>query len=46
MGTPQDPAARRRKRRRRAIKNLQWEQKRARENADAAKPKEPPKTAT
>ena len=45
MGTPQDPRARRRERIRRAKKNLEWEQKRARENAEAAKPKAA-KTAT
>jgi len=31
---------------RRAKKNLEWEQKRAVENAEAAKPKAPAKTAT
>lgn len=46
MGTPQDPAQRRRDRKRRAKKNLEWEEKRASENAEAAKPKAPPKTAT
>jgi hypothetical protein len=46
MGSPQDPRARRRQRIRRAKKNLDWEQKRAQENADAAKPKAPAKTAT
>jgi hypothetical protein len=46
MGTPQDPRARRRQRIRRAKKNLEWEQKRAIENAEAAKPKTPAKTAT
>jgi hypothetical protein len=46
MGTPQDPRTRRKQRARRAKKNLEWEQKRAQENAEAAKPKEPPKTAT
>jgi len=46
MGTPQDPRTRRRQRLRRAKKNLEWEQKRARENAEAAKPKAPAKTAT
>jgi hypothetical protein len=46
MGTPQDPSARRRQRVRRAKKNQEWELKRAKENADAARPKEPPKTAT
>lgn len=46
MGTPQDPSARRKQRRRRAKKNTEWELKRAQENAEAAKPKEPPKTAT
>jgi hypothetical protein len=45
MGTPQDPRARRRKRERRAKKNLQWEANRARENAEAAKPKTPAKKA-
>ena len=46
MGTPQDPRTRRRTRIRRAKKNLEWEQKRALENAEAAKPKAPAKTAT
>jgi hypothetical protein len=46
MGTPQDPRARRRERKRRAKKNLEWEAKRARENAEAAQPKTPAKTAT
>ncbi|HEY2407514.1 MAG TPA: hypothetical protein VGI10_15995 [Polyangiaceae bacterium] len=46
MGTPQDPRTRRRKRERRAKKNAEWELKRARENAEAAKPKASPKTAT
>jgi hypothetical protein len=46
MGSPQDPRARRRQRNRRAKKNLDWEQKRAQENAEAAKPKAPAKTAT
>jgi len=46
MGTPQDPRTRRRQRLRRAKKNLEWEQKRARENDEAAKPKAPAKTAT
>jgi hypothetical protein len=46
MGTPQDPRARRKKRARRAQKNLEWELKRAAEHAEAAKPKTPAKTAT
>jgi hypothetical protein len=46
MGSPQDPRARRRQRQRRAKKNLDWELRRDRENAEAAKPKAPPKTAT
>ena len=46
MGTPQDPRARRRTRIRRAKKNAEWEVKRARENAEAKKPKAPAKTAT
>lgn len=46
MGSPQDPRARRRQRQRRAKKNLEWELKRAQENAEAAKPKAPAKTAT
>lgn len=46
MGTPQDPRARHRQKARRAKKNLQWELKRAAENAEAKKPKAPPKTAT
>jgi len=46
MGTPQDPRTRRKKRQRRAKKNLQWELKRAAEHAEAAKPKAPAKTAT
>jgi hypothetical protein len=46
MATPQDPRTRRRQRVRRAKRNLEWERKRADENAEAAKPKTPPKTAT
>ncbi len=46
MGTPQDPAARRRQRLRRAKKNQDWENKRAKENAEAAKPRESAKKAT
>jgi hypothetical protein len=46
MGTPQDPRTRRRKRSRRAKKNLLWEARRARENAEAAKPKAPAKKTT
>ncbi len=46
MGTPQDPRARRKQRNRRAKKNLEWELKRAEENAKAAQPKAPAKTAT
>jgi hypothetical protein len=46
MGTPQDPRTRRKQRKRRARRNLEWELRRARENDDAAKPKTPPKTAT
>jgi len=46
MGTPQDPRARRKKRARRRKKNLNWEMKRAAENAEAAKPKAPPKKTT
>jgi hypothetical protein len=46
MGTPQDPRTRRRQRLRRAKKNLEWEAARARENAEAAKPKTPAKKAT
>ncbi len=46
MGTPQDPRTRRRQRLRRARKNLEWEMKRAQENAEAKKPKAPAKTAT
>jgi len=46
MGTPQDPRARRKKRARRAKKNLEWELKRAAEQAEDAKPKTPAKTAT
>ena len=46
MGTPQDPRTRRKKRKRRAKKNLEWELKRAAENAEAGKPKAPPKRAT
>ncbi len=41
MGTPQDSSARRRERRRRARKNSQWDYNRARENAEAQKPKAP-----
>jgi hypothetical protein len=46
MGTPQDPRTRRKQRKRRAKRNLEWELARERENAEAAKPKAPPKTAT
>lgn len=46
MGTPQDPRARRREKKRRAKKNLEWALKRAAENAEDAKPKTPAKTAT
>ena len=46
MGSPQDPRTARRKRERRAKKNAEWELNRARENAEAAKPKAPAKTAT
>lgn len=46
MGSPQDPRTRRHKRQRRAKKNAEWELRRAAENAEAAKPKAPPKTAT
>ncbi|MFO0571808.1 MAG: hypothetical protein U0263_39660 [Polyangiaceae bacterium] len=46
MGTPQDPRARRRQKQRRAKKNVEWALKRAAENAEAAKPKAPPKKAT
>ncbi|MEB2311645.1 MAG: hypothetical protein OZ921_08455 [Sorangiineae bacterium] len=46
MGTPQDPRTRRRQRKRRAKKNLEWELRRAEEHAQAAQPKAPPKTAT
>jgi len=46
MGTPQDPPAKRKQRQRRARKNAAWEAKRAAENAEAAKPKAPPKTTT
>lgn len=44
MGTPQDPRTSRRKRLRRAKKNLEWEANREKENAEAAKPKASPKT--
>jgi hypothetical protein len=43
---PQDPRARRREKQRRAKKNALWEQDRASENAEAAKPKAPAKKAT
>lgn len=43
---PQDPRARKREKRRRAKKNALWELERASENAEAAKPKAPPKKAT
>jgi hypothetical protein len=46
MGSPQDPRTARRKRERRAKKNAEWELKRASENAEAAAPKAPAKTAT
>jgi hypothetical protein len=37
MGSPQDPRTARRKRERAAKKNALWDQKRAQENAEAAK---------
>ncbi len=43
---PQDPRARKHEKRRRTRKNARWEQKRAAENAAAAKPKESAKKAT
>jgi hypothetical protein len=43
---PHDPRARRREKQRRAKKNAQWEDRRAVENAEAAKPKAPAKKAT
>jgi hypothetical protein len=46
MGTPQDSAARRKQRLRRAKKNAQWDYNRAKENAEAQKPKAPAKTTT
>ena len=46
MGTPQDPRTRRKQRKRRARRNLEWEARRERENVEAAKPKTPAKTAT
>jgi hypothetical protein len=46
MGTPQDPRARRKQRKRRARKNLRWELKRASEHAEEVRPKTPPKKAT
>ncbi len=46
MSSPQDPRARRRKRARRAKKNLEWEMNREVENAEATKPKAAAKTAT
>lgn len=46
MGTPQDARARKRQKVRRAKKNLEWQLKRAKENAEADKPKAPAKTAT
>lgn len=46
MGSPQDARGQRRKRLRRAKKNVKWELDRARENSEAAKPKAKPKTAT
>jgi hypothetical protein len=46
MGTPQDPRTRRRQRTRRAKKNQLWEARRARENAEAAKPKASAKKTT
>jgi len=46
MGSPQDPRTARRKRERRAKKNAEWELKRAQENAQAAAPKTPAKTAS
>lgn len=45
MGSPQDPRTTRRKRIRRAKKNLAWEANRARENDEAAQPKTPAKKA-
>jgi hypothetical protein len=46
MGSPQDPRTSRRLRIRRAKKNLAWEARRARENAEAAKPKASAKKTT
>jgi hypothetical protein len=46
MGSPQDPRTRRRERERRAKRNQEWELRRARENAEAARPKTPAKKAT
>jgi len=45
MGSPQDPRTTRRKRIRRAKKNLAWSANRARENDEAAQPKTPAKKA-
>jgi hypothetical protein len=44
MSSPQDPRARRKERKRRAKRNLEWNLRRARENDEAAKPKAPAKT--
>ncbi len=46
MGSPQDARTRRRKRLRRFKKNLRWLEERAKENAEADKPKAPAKTTT
>ena len=46
MAVPQDPRTRRKQRKRRARRNLEWELRRAQENAEAAKPKAPPKKTT
>lgn len=46
MSTPQDSRTRRRVRRRRALKNAQWEFRRAEENQQASEPKATAKKAT
>jgi hypothetical protein len=44
MSSPQDSRARRNQRKRRARRNAAWEEKRAQENAQAAKPRVAKKT--
>jgi hypothetical protein len=46
MSSPQDARARRREKKKRALKNALWTLQRAAENAEAAKPKASAKKAT